>query len=142
MISCKNCEDQFIQWAIDFKGRFRIHTSDIKTKKGRCGAVSHFNSKCSDVQNAHRFLQIQLIESVVGDLDLENNLWERANYWQSQLFTNIHGMDSVSDLYASKTKGFRKNNLLFFIILYLVVWYHHCFMLGTITALCHHASAN
>ena len=57
------------------------------------------------------FLQVQLIESVVSDLDLENKLWEREKYWQCQLFTNTHGMNSVSDLYASKRKGCRKKCL-------------------------------
>ena len=80
LISCKNCEDQYIGSAIDFKARFRIHKSDIKTKKDRCGTARHFNSKCSDVQNPHRFLQVQLIESVVSDLDLESKLWEGEKY--------------------------------------------------------------
>ena len=70
LISCKNCADQYIGSAIDFKVRFRIHKSDRKTKKDRCGTTMHFNTKCSDVQNPHRFLQIQLIESVVSDLNL------------------------------------------------------------------------
>ena len=108
LISCKNCEDQYIGSAIDFKARIRINKSNIKTKKDRCGTARHFNNKCSDVQNPHRFLQVQLIESVVSDLDLENKLWEREKYWQCQLFTNTHGMNSVSDLYASKRKGCRK----------------------------------
>ena len=108
LISCKNCEDQYIGSAIDFKARFRIHKSDIKTKKDRCGTARHFNNKCFDVQNPHRFLQVQLIESVVSDLDLENKLWEREKYWQCQLFTNTHGINSVSDLYARKRKGCRK----------------------------------
>ena len=47
---------------------------EIKTKKDRCGTARHFNTKCSDVQNPHRFLQVQLIQSVVSDLDLENKL--------------------------------------------------------------------
>ena len=108
LIFCKSCEDQYIGSAIDFKARFRIHKNDIKTKKDRCSTARHFNTKCSDVQNPHRFLQVQLIESVVSDLDLENKLWEREKYWQCQLFTNKHGMNSVSDLYASKRKGCRK----------------------------------
>ena len=107
LISCINCEDQYIGSAIDFKATFRIHKSDIQTTKDRCGTARHFNSKCSDVQNPHRFLQVQLIESVVSDLDLENKLWEREKYWQCQL-TNTHDMNSVSDLYASKRKGCRK----------------------------------
>ena len=105
LISCKNCKGQQIGSAIDFKARFRIHKSDIKTKKDRCGTVRHFNTKCSDVQNPHRSLQVQLIESVVSHLDLENKL---ARYWQCQLFTNTHSMNSASDLYASKRKVCRK----------------------------------
>ena len=108
LISCKNCEDQYIGSVIDGKTRFRIHKSDIQTKKDRRGTARHFNTKCSDVQNPHKFLQVQLIESVVIDLDLENKLWEREKYWECQLFTNIHGMNSVSDLYANKRKGCRK----------------------------------
>ena len=109
LTSCKNCEDQYIGSAIDFKPRFRIHKSDIKTKKERCGTAIHFNSKCSDVQHPHRFLHVHLIESVVSDLDLENKFWEREKYWQCQLlFANTHGMNSVSDLFTSKRKGCRK----------------------------------
>ena len=107
LICYKNCKDQHIESAIDFKARFRIHKSDIKTRKDRCDTGRHFNRKCSDVQNPHRFLQFQLIESVVSDLDLENKLWEREKYWQCQVFTNTHGMKSVSELYASKRKGRR-----------------------------------
>ena len=81
------------------------HKSDIKTKKDSCGTAVNFNNKCSDVQTPHRFLQVRLIESAVSDLDLENKLWERE---KCQLFTNKHRMNSASDLYASKRKGFRK----------------------------------
>ena len=80
LISCKNCEDQYIGSAIDFKVRFRIHKSGINTKKDRCDTGKHFNTKCSDVQNPHRFLQVQLIESLVSELDLESKLWEREKY--------------------------------------------------------------
>ena len=104
LISCKNCEDQYRGPAIDFNARFRIHESDIKTKKGRCGTTRHFNSKRSDVQNPHRFPQVQLTESVVNDLDLENELLE---------ITNTHGMNSVSNLCATKRKGCRKKIILY-----------------------------
>ena len=57
LISCKNCEDQYIGSAIDFKARFRNHKSDIKTKKDRCGPAIHYNTKCSNVQNPHRFFK-------------------------------------------------------------------------------------
>ena len=76
---------------------------------------------------------------MVSDLDLKNNLWEREKYWQCQLFANTHGMNSVSNLYASKRKGCRKNKVY---MLYLVVWYNYCFMFSIITALCRQASAN
>ena len=33
LISCSNCDDQCVGSALDFKSRFRIHKSDIKTKK-------------------------------------------------------------------------------------------------------------
>ena len=82
LTSCKNCEDQYIGSAIDFKARFRIHKIDIKTKKDRCGTARHFNNKCFDIQNPLRFLQVKLIESVVSDLDLENKLWEREKSWR------------------------------------------------------------
>ena len=64
IISCKNCGDQYVGSATDFKARFRIHKSDIKAKKGSCGTARHFNYKCCDRSNTHIFLQVQLIESV------------------------------------------------------------------------------
>ena len=104
LISCKSCEYHYIGSANDFKARFRIHKSDITTKKDRCGTARYFNTICSDVQNPHRFLEVQLIESVVCDLDIESKLWESKKFWQHQPFINTHGMNSVSDLYVSKTK--------------------------------------
>ena len=59
--SCKNCEIQNKGSGIDFKVRFRIYKSDIKTKKCRCGTARRFNNKYSDDQNPH-FLEIQVIE--------------------------------------------------------------------------------
>ena len=134
LISCKNCEDQYIGPAIDFNARFRIHKSDIKTKKDRCGTARNFNNKCSDVQNLHRFLQVQLIESLVSDLDLENKLWEREKCWECQLFTNTHDMNSVFDVYASKGKRCRKKCSVAYVIfvcpvpLLLHVGYRYCFL--------------
>ena len=141
LISCKISEDQYIGSVIDFKARLRIHKSDIKAKKDRCGTARHFKNKCSDVQNPYRFLQVQLVESVVSDLDLEHKLWEREKYWQCPLFTNTRGMNSVYGLCASKRKGCRKNNFILFMMLYLVVRYHYCFISGTVTALCCLATA-
>ena len=108
LMSCSNCYDQYVWSALDFKSRFRIHKSDIKTKKDRCGTARHFNTKCTDSSNPHKFLKVQIIESVQCDYNLEGKLWERERYWQCQLFTNTHGMNSVSDLYSTKRKGCRK----------------------------------
>ena len=108
LMSCSNCYDQYVGSALDFKSRFRIHKSDIKTKKESCGRARYFNTKCTDSSNAHKFLKVQIIESVQYDYNLEGKLWEGESYWQCQLFTNAHGMNSVSDLYSTKTKGCRK----------------------------------
>ena len=108
LISCFNSYDRYVGSALDFKSRFRIHKSDIKTKKDRCGTARHFNTKCTDSSNPHKFLKVQIIESVQCDYNLEGKLWERERYWQCQLFTNTHGMNSVSDLYSTKRKGCRK----------------------------------
>ena len=51
LISCTNCNEQYAGSAIDFKKRFRIHRSDINTKKDRCGVARHFNNKCREPQN-------------------------------------------------------------------------------------------
>ena len=77
IISCKNCGDQYVSSSTDFKSRFRMHKSDIKTKKDGCGTARHFNNKCCDSSNLHIFLQVQLIESVQSDVNLEGKLWER-----------------------------------------------------------------
>ena len=108
LISCSNCYDQYLGSSLDFKSRFRIHKSDIKTKKDRCGTARYFNTKCTDSSNPHKFLKKQIIESVQCDYNLQGKLWERGRYWQCQLFTNTHGMNSVSDLYSTKRKGCRK----------------------------------
>ena len=103
-ISCKSCGDQYVGSAADFKARFRIQKSDIKTKKDRFGTARRFKNKFCDRSNSQIFLQIQLIKSAQNDVNLEGKLWERVNYWQCQLFTNTHGINSVSDLYSSKKK--------------------------------------
>ena len=51
---------------------------------------------------------MQLIEEVYfiyDDCDIEDILWDKEKYWQSQLFTNVKGMNSTSDLYYINRKG-------------------------------------
>ena len=108
IISCKNCGDQYVGSATDFRARFRIHKTGFKTKKDRCGIARHFNNKCCDINNPHIFLQVQLKESAQRGVNLEGKLWDREKYWQCQLFTKTHGMNSVFDLDSSKRKVCRK----------------------------------
>ena len=39
LITCSNCTEQYVRPAVNFKQRFRIHKSDIKTNKDRCGTA-------------------------------------------------------------------------------------------------------
>ena len=39
LVTDKNRGDQYVGSATDFKARFRIHKSDIKTKKDKCGTA-------------------------------------------------------------------------------------------------------
>ena len=83
---CK-CLEQYVGSAIKFKTRFRIHKSDIKTKKERCGSARHFNSKYYHDTNLFQYLKVQLIEQVQSNnLDnIEDVLRDKEKYWQSQL---------------------------------------------------------
>ena len=46
LVECSNCKHQYIGSAFNFKQRFRIHRSDIKTSKDRCGTARYFNNVC------------------------------------------------------------------------------------------------
>ena len=60
---------------------------------------------CADSSSPHKFLKIQIIESVQCDYNLGGKLWKRERYWQCSLSTNTHGMNSVYDLYYTERKG-------------------------------------
>ena len=129
IISCKNFGDQYVGSATDFKARFRIHKSDIKTKKDRCGTASYFNNKCCDGSIQHIFCQVQLIESAQSDINLESKVWGQEKYWQCQLFTYPYGMKNVSDLYSSKRKGCREKLIVLGLLIYVILIHclHNCF---------------
>ena len=99
LVECINCKCQYVGSGTSFKLRFRIHKSDIKTKKDCCEAARHFNSIYCHPINPHGYLKVQLIEQVFCDAskNIESILWERRKYWQYQLFINTHGMNSISD---------------------------------------------
>ena len=110
LITCKKCKQQYVGSALkdNFKARFRVHKSDINTGKDRCGVAKHFLTKCCAGGKLEN-IEIQLIEEVKeGNYDLEHKLWSREKYWQAQLFTLSHGMNSTWDWYSSNRKGYRK----------------------------------
>ena len=83
----------------------------INTNKDRCGTARHFNNKCCHPDSPFAFLSVQIIEQVLcldSAYDIEDVLWDKEKYWQSQLFTNLYGMNSVGDLYSRQRKGCRK----------------------------------
>ena len=54
-----------------------------------------------------QYLKVQLIEQIESNSseNIEDVLWDREKYWQSQLFTLTKGMNSILGLYSSKRKG-------------------------------------
>ena len=110
LVNCKLCGEQYIGSASgdNFKPRFRVHKSDIITGKDRCGVAKHFLTKCVTLNRLEN-VEIQLIEQVSeGNYDLEDKLWSREKFWQAQLFTLSHGMNSTWDWYSTNRKGYRK----------------------------------
>ena len=81
------------------KERFRIHKSDIKTGKIRCGEGNHLLNVCHFSTSTFENLQVQLIVkvSVQNDDDINKVLWERERYWQAQLFTLSHGLNNPNE---------------------------------------------
>ena len=110
LLSCKNCGKQYVGSAIKFKERFRIHKSDINTRKIRCGMANHLLNVCCSSFSKFEFLQVQLIEQVFikDGQDIEKVLWLREKFWQAQLFTLSHGLNSPSEWYALNRRGYRK----------------------------------
>ena len=74
--------------------------------------AKHFLTKCTN-DNKIEKLEVQLIEQVLdGNYDLEGRLWCREKYWQAQLFTLSHGMNSAWGWYRTNRKGYRKKKWL------------------------------
>ena len=82
LITCSNFREQFVGSAITFKQRFRIHKSDIKTNKDRCGTARHFNNKYCSPNNKHAYLKVQIIEHIFNNnqFSIDNLLWEQEKY--------------------------------------------------------------
>ena len=97
---CDKCKDEYIGSAVDFKTRYRVHKSDIKTKKKRCVTSRHFNEKCLCSTSPFGYAKVQINEQVYSEnpSNIEEVLWYRERYWQSQFFTVTHEMNSINDL--------------------------------------------
>ena len=67
LITCTNCRELYVRSAINFKQRFRIHNSDIKTNIICCGTAIHFINKCCSLNNEHAYLKVGIIEQVFND---------------------------------------------------------------------------
>ena len=109
MITRKNCLEQYVGSATNFKSRFRIYKSHIKTNKDRCGTAKHFSGMFKNYNNIFQFLSVQIIEQVYSNAtDIEEILRHREKYWQSQLFPTTHVTSSLTDIYCFKRKSYRK----------------------------------
>ena len=58
LITCGKCKDEYIGSAVDFKPRFGVRKSDIKTKKVRCDTSRHFNEKCLSSTSPFEYLKV------------------------------------------------------------------------------------
>ena len=76
----------------------------ITGKDKRCGVAKHFLTKRTNAN-----IEVQLIEQLQkGNYDIEGKLWCREKYWQAQLFTLSHRINSTWDWYSTSRKGYRK----------------------------------
>ena len=77
LIPCDKCKDECIGSAVDFKPRFWVHKSVIKTKKNRWGASRHFNEKCLRSISPFGYAKAQIVEQVYSEepLKIEEVLW-------------------------------------------------------------------
>ena len=70
--------------------------------------ANYFLTKCTN-GNKVANIEVQLIEQVLeGNYDIEGRLWCSEKYWQAQLFTLSHGMNSTWDWYSTNRKGYGK----------------------------------
>ena len=104
-----------------FKSRFRVHKLDIKSKKDCCGTTRHFNKKCCNFSKSFVYLRVQLIEKVYCiyyDCNIEDLLWDREKYWQSQLSANVKDINNIFDLCSVNRKVAESTNLVIFSLYY------------------------
>ena len=70
--------------------------------------AKHFLTKYIDVGKLEN-IEVNLIEQLKEhDYDVEGKLWCRERYWQAQLFTLSHGMNSTWGWCSTNRKGYRR----------------------------------
>ena len=92
LITCDKWKDEYTGSAVDLKTRFkiyfvRLYKSDIKIKKGRGVTSRRLNEKCLRSTSPFGYVTVQIIEQVYSKdpSNIEEVLWYRKRYWQSQL---------------------------------------------------------
>ena len=86
MIICKNCLEKYVCSANSFKSRFRIHESNIKTNKDRCGTANNFNNIFKN-NNIFWFLSVEIIEQIYSNAkDIEEILWRMEKLVKSVIY--------------------------------------------------------
>ena len=64
LIICDKCKDEYIGLAVDFKPCSRVHKSDLKKKKERCGTSRCLNANCLCSTSSFGYVKVQIIEQV------------------------------------------------------------------------------
>ena len=62
LMTCDKCRDEYIGSTVYFKPHFRVHRSDIKTKKERCGTSRHVNESYPCSTSPFGYVKVQIIE--------------------------------------------------------------------------------
>ena len=111
LITCDRCKDEYIGLTVDFKPRFRVHKSHIKTKKELCSTFGHKKCLCST--SPFGCVKVQIFEQVYTEdpSNIEEVLWYWERYWQSQLFTARHAMNRLMTFTAKNVRAIESKSL-------------------------------
>ena len=109
LITCKKCFEQYVGSTDKFKPRIRVHKSDNNLNNVRCGVAKHMNGCCKHpVDGTNGNMKVQIIEVLPPNRRNDAEMLKREQYWQAQLFTITHGMNSYEDWFSNNRKGYRK----------------------------------
>ena len=56
---------KYVGCGLNFKNRFRVRESNVKTKKEGCGTTRHFNNICSHSSNAFIYYVFKLLRKLI-----------------------------------------------------------------------------